>query len=113
MDQVVVLNIELTKPHADSLEAKARDVNLPMNAYIQRVLQQVASPQMTMPNPLARQLAACAAAAMNVSREIGEARRAYEAVDGRQPDLGRLLAEAAGKASDILSDIATTQKQMA
>lgn len=113
MDQVVVVKAEVTKPHAQALEAKAREANMSMPAYIQRLLQHAANPQMGKVNTVGRQLAALTASTMHVARELRTARRAYSSCDGRDPKLAAQLASASSSASTVLDAIATTQRQIA
>ena len=113
MDQVMKLDVRLTKPHVQTLTAAARDANLSLQDFCQRLLQNAADGQMAMPNPIARQLAAGAAAIMNVAKEIGEARRAYEQKDGQSLELKRALDAAIVKSRQVLTGMAETQRRIA
>ena len=112
MDPVVHLKVEITKPEAQVLEGRARDANLPLSSYTQRLLQHAANAQMQMPNTLARQLARLAAATMGAAKEVNEARRAYSACDGNEPKMVDSLNLALSKVSTTLDKIADTQRQI-
>ena len=105
MDQIFNLKVPLTRKHVQLLEAKATDVNLPLDSYVQRVLQNSADPSMGMPNSIARQISLAGVRAANVGSEIAVARRAYESVDGQDSKLAMALRDAAVSSTETLDEL--------
>ena len=112
MEQVYTVKVPLAKSHYQQLSANANDCNMSVQAFIQRLLQHNANSEMPLPDPLARQVAQAAVSVMTLSREMGEARRAYESVDGDDDMLGRILEDVGRQASDVLTGMSDVQKRI-
>lgn len=98
MPRLARLNLLLSDTHSKALAAKAEDAQMPLDAYVQRLLQSHVDSKLPIPHPYQRQVATLSARLLGVSESLDKASRALEQGDARSPPL---QADLTGALTDV------------